>query len=238
LAPTAARIGDVRLHLENTLGDAYEPTFGSRVSGALHAVGRFLSSTAARGAEAAPGRPKIISRAGWGANESWVGDGPGLASSEKMVFVHHTDNSNSYLKSESAALVRAIYRYHTQTRGYSDIAYNFLIDRYGQIFEGRHGGAANAVIGDRNVARARPAEDGGGQGGRHRPDPAEDIGGVLLLAEGDPAQRDDERAASVPRVEDGRSPHPCDRHDHDDQRRVEQVRGWSIGVVQPHQRSS
>jgi uncharacterized protein with LGFP repeats len=60
--------------------------------------------------------------------------------------VHHTVNSNSYSSSQSDDIVRGIYHYHTQTRGYCDIAYNFLVDRYGQIFEGRAGGISRPVI--------------------------------------------------------------------------------------------
>jgi hypothetical protein len=37
--------------------------------------------------------------------------------------------------------------YHMDTRGWSDIAYNFLVDRFGTIWEGRGGGMTNAVIG-------------------------------------------------------------------------------------------
>jgi uncharacterized protein with LGFP repeats len=64
-----------------------------------------------------------------------------------MAFIHHTDNLNTYSKTQSDDLVRAIYWYHTQALGWCDIAYNFLVDKYGQVFEGRAGGVAQAVIG-------------------------------------------------------------------------------------------
>ena len=38
------------------------------------------------------------------------------------------------------AIVRAIYAYHSKMLGWCDIAYNALVDKYGQVFEGRAGG--------------------------------------------------------------------------------------------------
>jgi uncharacterized protein with LGFP repeats len=64
-----------------------------------------------------------------------------------MAIVHHTVNGNSYSPSESPAMVRAIQAYHMDALGYCDIAYNFLVDRYGQIFVGRAGGPTQPVIG-------------------------------------------------------------------------------------------
>jgi flagellar hook assembly protein FlgD len=43
--------------------------------------------------------------------------------------------------------VRAIYAYHTKSLHWSDIGYNFLIDRFGTIYEGRYGGVSRGVIG-------------------------------------------------------------------------------------------
>jgi uncharacterized protein with LGFP repeats len=45
------------------------------------------------------------------------------------------------------AMIRAIYAYHTQTLGWSDIGYNFLVDRFGRLYEGRWGGMDRPVIG-------------------------------------------------------------------------------------------
>lgn len=136
--------GDARVHVINSKGDARPRGLLRRAAGAVMA---FLGGAPVHQAFAHPSTPDIIRRREWDANESWRTPGPGIASSIKVAFVHHTVNSNSYAKSQSDDLVRAIYRYHTKTRGFSDIAYNFLISRYGQVFEGRYGGVTRAVIG-------------------------------------------------------------------------------------------
>jgi uncharacterized protein with LGFP repeats len=88
----------------------------------------------------------------WGADLGWnpspdCAPGPTVASHLRFAVVHHTVNSNNYGPGESVGMVRAIWQYHVGSLGYCDIAYNFLIDRYGQIFEGRIGGIDKAVLG-------------------------------------------------------------------------------------------
>ncbi|WP_323376946.1 N-acetylmuramoyl-L-alanine amidase [Streptomyces smaragdinus] len=92
-------------------------------------------------------QPSIRSRASWGADESLRPDPPEYGTSVKAFFVHHTVDSNSYSCSEAPAIIRAIYRYHVRTNGWNDIGYNFLIDKCGQIYEGRYGGITRPVIG-------------------------------------------------------------------------------------------
>ena len=91
--------------------------------------------------------PTIITRAEWGANEAIRRAAPRYADNVHLAIVHHTAGSNSYTASQSAGIVRAIYLYHVQGNGWNDIGYNFLVDKYGQIFEGRYGGTTRAVIG-------------------------------------------------------------------------------------------
>ena len=49
-----------------------------------------------RALASAPGQPSIISRAGWGADESIRRAAPRYAEAVHMVFVHHTDTPNGY----------------------------------------------------------------------------------------------------------------------------------------------
>ena len=96
----------------------------------------------------APGvPPNIISRGQWGADES-MRCGP--VKYDRVVragIVHHTAGSNDYAPEDSAGIVRSIYEYHTRTLGWCDMAYNALVDKYGQVFEGRAGGMDKPVEG-------------------------------------------------------------------------------------------
>ncbi|MBO0856094.1 MAG: LGFP repeat-containing protein, partial [Nocardia sp.] len=93
------------------------------------------------------GGPKVISRQQWGADESIRCQEPTYDDSLGGIAVHHTDGRNDYSKAESAGIVRAIFAYHAKTLGWCDIGYNALVDKYGQIFEGRYGGLNRPVEG-------------------------------------------------------------------------------------------
>ena len=93
------------------------------------------------------GSPAIVSRLGWSANERIRREKPRYATALRFSLVHHTAGSNNYSPTQSAAIVRAIELYHVQGNGWDDIGYNFLVDKYGQIFEGRYGGEQRPVIG-------------------------------------------------------------------------------------------
>ncbi|MEK6275277.1 MAG: N-acetylmuramoyl-L-alanine amidase [Actinomycetota bacterium] len=110
----------------------------------------YVRSSAKRRASrvvSAAGSPLIISRASWGANERIRRGGPNYADSVRYAVVHHTAGSNSYTRAQSAAIVRSIQRYHVLGNGWDDIGYNFLVDKYGQVFEGRYGGIDRNVVG-------------------------------------------------------------------------------------------
>ena len=95
----------------------------------------------------ATGTPAIVPRAGWGADEEIVRAKPSIAPAIRLSVVHHTAGTNSYTRAQAAAIVRGIEVYHVEGNGWNDIGYNFLVDRFGTVYEGRGGGIDKNVIG-------------------------------------------------------------------------------------------
>lgn len=96
--------------------------------------------------------PIIISRAGWGADESLRFSGgvevfPRQYATVRHAIVHHSETSNDI---DPLQQIRSIYYFHAITRGWGDIGYNYLVDRFGNIYEGRVGG--QNVIGSHSLA--------------------------------------------------------------------------------------
>lgn len=88
------------------------------------------------------GKPRVISRAEWGADERLRYDAAGEIwppeyRDVEHVIIHHTDTPNFQ---DPFAAIRSIYYYHTVTQGWGDIGYNYLVDFRGNIYEGRVGG--------------------------------------------------------------------------------------------------
>ncbi len=98
--------------------------------------------------------PPIITRAQWGADEALRGHGPDFAPIRRAI-VHHTVTATN--EPDPAGRVRAIYHYHVVNRRWSDIAYNFLVDGAGRIYEGRWARSYGP-------GQVHDGEDGGGHG--------------------------------------------------------------------------
>ena len=87
--------------------------------------------------------PPLITRAGWGADESLrFGKGgkeifPVEYQPVEHVIIHHADTANF---NDPVLEMRSIYYFHAITRGWGDIAYNYLVDFMGNVYEGRVGG--------------------------------------------------------------------------------------------------
>lgn len=84
-------------------------------------------------------RPRIITRAEWGADETWRDADAAMGTGILAGFMHHTATTNSYAADQGPAQMRALYAYYTRGLHYKDMAYSFLVDRYGNIYEGRSG---------------------------------------------------------------------------------------------------
>lgn len=89
--------------------------------------------------------PKIVTRAQWGAAAPVRCEAN--SATIKAVTVHHTAGSNVYTAAQAPGIVRGIQNYHAVTLGWCDIGYNFLIDKYGTIYEGKAGGTRMPVHG-------------------------------------------------------------------------------------------
>ncbi|GAA3372188.1 N-acetylmuramoyl-L-alanine amidase [Streptomyces sannanensis] len=92
-------------------------------------------------------RPSIITRKGWGADETLRAQSFVYTNSVKVAFVHHTASGNDYTCAEAPSVLRSIYRYHVVSMGWRDIGYNFVVDKCGNIYEGRAGGVDEPVMG-------------------------------------------------------------------------------------------
>jgi uncharacterized protein with LGFP repeats len=118
---------------------------------AIRSVEPAGSGSGIAGAGALPGVPGIVSRSAWGA-AGWASGNSGCGSGPRYAIprfgvVHHTVTGNGYRPDQSDDLLRGIQAFHIRTNGWCDIAYNFLVDRYGRVFEGRAGGVDRGPIG-------------------------------------------------------------------------------------------
>jgi len=96
---------------------------------------------------AATQRPAIVPRLSWGADEAIRRAPPTYAPRLRFAIVHHTAGTNDYSRAQAPAIVKAIELYHVRGNGWNDIGYNFLVDRFGTVYEGRYGGVDRNVVG-------------------------------------------------------------------------------------------
>lgn len=138
--------------------DAVQLSFGATTTGGPSGMSVALisstasSSTARATASAAvadvtsSSAPVVITRAQWGARAPVCE--PGSASTLVGAVLHHTAGSNSYSTVAAAEQqIRNDQQYHIGTRGWCDLGYNFVVDKWGNIYEGRAGSLTSPVIG-------------------------------------------------------------------------------------------
>lgn len=118
---------------------APDGTSGARTATASTTTSTTATATTTSTLASVP-QPTVVTRAQWGANESMMPCQPDAVGGFRAGVVHHTVNANNYTAAQAPGLVRGIFAYHTQSNGWCDIGYNFLVDRFGRIYEGRKGG--------------------------------------------------------------------------------------------------
>ena len=134
-----------QLHFVNVQGTA---TAADRLRTAVRGAvnGGLVSLAGTLSAHAAEDQPAVVNREEWGADACPPRRAPELGE-VKAAFVHHTVTANDYTADEAPQIVLGICRFHRNSNGWNDIGYNFLVDKYGTIYEGRAGGIDQAVIG-------------------------------------------------------------------------------------------
>ncbi len=125
--------------------DAAQATDGGQVEGAS-ASGDGIVRSAAYVVPATVSAPRVYSRAEWGARAQACQ--PDVASTLLAAVVHHTAGSNSYTTvAQAMQQIRNDQAYHIDGRGWCDIGYNFLVDKWGNVYEGRANSGTQPVIG-------------------------------------------------------------------------------------------
>ncbi|WP_138431518.1 N-acetylmuramoyl-L-alanine amidase [Fodinibius saliphilus] len=79
--------------------------------------------------------PDFVSRTDWDCPDGQQPSGPYPLTDVTHQIVHHSAGTNS--TDDWPAVVRAIWDYHVNTNGWSDIGYNWLIDPNGIVYQGR-----------------------------------------------------------------------------------------------------
>ncbi|MDI3331010.1 MAG: S-layer homology domain-containing protein [Micrococcus sp.] len=128
---------------EPTAAPASAPSSGTAAFvPALHQQQGLLTGSAAARTVATNAdvlKPAIVTRAQWGANESVVQDWGRPSTNLKALYIHHTAGSNNYTQAGAYAQIRGIFNYHAVSLQWGDIGYQFLVDKYGTIYQGRRG---------------------------------------------------------------------------------------------------
>ncbi|MEM7273233.1 MAG: DUF4214 domain-containing protein [Actinomycetota bacterium] len=110
------------------------------------------SAAAVAGATVGPTMPGVIPReqwavGGWNTQADGCTEGPSIADHLQAAVIHHTVTANNYGEGDVDDLLRAIYHGHVVVNGWCDIGYNFVVDRFGRIWEARTGSIEDSVIG-------------------------------------------------------------------------------------------
>ena len=85
-----------------------------------------------------PAFPSYISRSGWcGSNSACLNPTYTITYiNPTHTVIHHGASPNTY--TNGAAVVYSYWNYHVNTLGWNDIGYNYLLDKYGNMYQGRH----------------------------------------------------------------------------------------------------
>ena len=137
-----ATLDDIKFNFYYPYETAFLETKAQKKSGNLNTV---KTKTLASCNCAAP---TVITRASWCPNNDCPPNSNPSSTDVKFLIVHHTAGANT--SSDWAAVVRSIWNYHVNTNGWSDVGYNFLLDKEGNVYEGREDDTTGAHFSGHN----------------------------------------------------------------------------------------
>ncbi|HEX6459177.1 MAG TPA: N-acetylmuramoyl-L-alanine amidase [Thermoleophilaceae bacterium] len=121
----SSRVPGLRLHFVRVTSDGWHP----------------------RALRAQAGQPAIQPRSAWDPTNQCPPRTAPEFGSVQVAFVHHTVSLNDYQPADVPSIILGICRYHRNSNGWNDIGYNFLVDKFGTLWEGRAGGINQPVVG-------------------------------------------------------------------------------------------
>jgi hypothetical protein len=99
-----------------------------------------------------PGPSFVRDRSSWDTTNCAASGATFTASSSRAVIVHHTAGSNSYTADQVPGVLRGLCAFSVGSRGFDDVGYNFVVDRFGTVWEGRTGSKTSSIRGAHALA--------------------------------------------------------------------------------------
>jgi len=131
------RVGLTFMDVNDLNAGPFARFMGDIVGAAKDVARSFTEPSVASAAAINPTR--ILARSDWAADEKLMQWVPRYPQKVLKAVVHHTVTSDGG-DGQVAASIRAIYYYHAVTRGWGDIGYSYIVDKYGNVWTGRQGG--------------------------------------------------------------------------------------------------
>lgn len=92
-------------------------------------------------------KPEVRSRAAWGAAPATT---PYSPMTPERITIHHTESAQPMSSEAAVDELQATQRFHQNGRGWIDLAYHYLIDGGGRIWEGRPMAVVGAHVKEKN----------------------------------------------------------------------------------------
>ncbi|MDR1634914.1 MAG: N-acetylmuramoyl-L-alanine amidase [Bifidobacteriaceae bacterium] len=125
---------------------------GTSVPGGARATAAVTGAKLGGALTALAPKPTINPRSQWNAAPANFSGNtpkgqPELAPRLVGAIIHHQAGTNNYSQAQVPGIIRSVQVWHMGNNGWDDIGYNFVVDKYGGIWEGRQGGTERNVVG-------------------------------------------------------------------------------------------